>query len=249
MYLLDFHQETKLQKRVFAMAGLSFTKYVKKVCGLLVIMPILALTGCGQGDGPVSIPNTAIPPLDPPPVGFCDPINFELECPNRIASLEEFEGGPITILANEKIDANNDSAVVARMQKFQAESGATFGGGTLNLSIPFEVASGDVFTMNVWSPRPVPLQFQAGIATVDVNHGGTGWEVLTIDLGGASGSVSASRSSLIMEPMVMPASIRTTGPSISTTSRLFRRAALLQFRSIRKLVCTIRPRLRTWLQK
>jgi len=173
------------------MAGLSFTKYVKKVCGLLVIMPILALTGCGQGDGPVSVPNTAIPPLDPPPVGFCDPINFELECPNRIASLEEFEGGPITILANEKIDANNDSAVVARMQKFRAESGAGFGGGRLNLSIPFEVAAGDVFTMNVWSPRPVPVQMQAGIATVDVNHGGTGWEVLTFDLRGASGNVSS----------------------------------------------------------
>ena len=45
--------------------------------------------------------------------------------------------------------------------------------------------------MDVWSPRPVPVQFQAGIATVDVNHGGTGWEVLTFDLGGAAGNVDS----------------------------------------------------------
>jgi hypothetical protein len=45
--------------------------------------------------------------------------------------------------------------------------------------------------MNVWSPRPVPVQFQAGIATVDVNHGGTGWEVLTFGLGNAAGNVDS----------------------------------------------------------
>ena len=131
----DFHKEIKLKKRVFAMAELSLSKYVNRVCGLLVIMPIFALTGCGEGDGPMRITNTAVVPLDLP-AGFCDPINFEEVCPNRIASLDEFQGGPVTILPNEKIDANNDSAVVARMQKFQAESGATFGGGTLNLTAP-----------------------------------------------------------------------------------------------------------------
>ena len=158
---------------------------------LTILIPILALSGCGEGDGPASIRNMAIPPLDPLPAGFCDPINFEEVCPNRIASLEEFEGGPITILANPQVDANNDSAVVARLQKFQAASGATFGGGRLNLTTPFVVVAGSSFTMNVWSPRPVPVQFQAGIATVDVNHGGTGWEVLTFDLGNASGNVDS----------------------------------------------------------
>ena len=192
MQLLDNHQETKPKKRVFAMAGFSLSKYVKKFCALLVIMPIIALTGCGQGDGPVGIKNTAAPPQDPLPAGFCDPINFEEACPNRIASLTEFEGGPITApFDNRHVDANNDSAKVARMQKFQAESGATFGGGTMNLTAPFVVAAGSSFTMNVWSPRPVPVQFQAGIATVDVNHGGTGWEVLTFDLGGAAGNVDS----------------------------------------------------------
>ena len=43
MYLLDFHQETKLQKRVFAMAGLSFSKYVNKVCGLLAVLLVLSV--------------------------------------------------------------------------------------------------------------------------------------------------------------------------------------------------------------
>ena len=81
--------------------------------------------------------------------------------------------------------------MVARLQKFQAASGATFGGGRLNLTTPFVVVAGSSFTMNVWSPRPVPVQLQGGIATVDVNHGGMGWEVLTFDLGNAAGNVDS----------------------------------------------------------
>ena len=157
---------------------------------LALIVPALFLAGCGQGDGPESSAGTAAPPVSLPP-GFCDLITFEEACPNRIASLEEFEGGPITILANPYVDALNDSATVARLQKFQAASGATFGGGRLNLTIPFEVEAGSSFTIKVWSPRPVRLELQAGIATVEAAHGGTGWEVLIFGMGGASGEVGS----------------------------------------------------------
>ena len=66
MFLFDIPQETKLKTRVFAMTGISFSKLVKKVGSLLtIIVPIVALTGCGEGDGQVRIQGTAATPLPP----------------------------------------------------------------------------------------------------------------------------------------------------------------------------------------
>ena len=48
---------------------------------LTFIISALALSGCGQGDGPESIPGTAATPLPTLPPGFCDAINFEILCP------------------------------------------------------------------------------------------------------------------------------------------------------------------------
>ena len=161
---------------------------------LTVFISILALTGCGEGDGQARILGTAATPVPPAPPGqSCESINFEAGCP-PLASITEFEGGPISIIANPQVDANNDSATVGQMQKFAADSGATFGGSTMGLSTPFTVAAGSSFTMKVWSPRPVRVLFQpepAGPGSgVEVTHGGTGWEVLTFDFGSFAATVS-----------------------------------------------------------
>ena len=52
MQLSDFHQETKYQKRVFAMAGLSFFKCINKVCSVLAVILIICvpLEGHAQAD-------------------------------------------------------------------------------------------------------------------------------------------------------------------------------------------------------
>ena len=195
MYSIDSPQETQLKTRVFVMPGLSISKFVKKVGSLLtIIIPILALSGCGEGDGQTKILGTAATPLPPiQPGASCDAINFESACPS-LASITEFEGGPITIIDNPQVDANNDSARVGQMQKFAADSGATFGGSTMGLSTPFNVVAGSSFTMKVWSQRSVRVLFQpepAGPGSgVEVTHGGTGWEVLTFDFGNLTGTVS-----------------------------------------------------------
>ncbi len=52
------------------MAGSSFFKRVRNVSGMLaIILPLLALSGCGEGDGPTRILGTAATPLPP---GFED---------------------------------------------------------------------------------------------------------------------------------------------------------------------------------
>jgi hypothetical protein len=186
MHSIDNPQETKLHKRVFAMAGLSFSKYVKKVCGLLVIMPILALTGCGEGDGPIGIKNTAVPPLNLPP-GFCERINitFEIDC--EPPEIIWFGGGQTVVIDNPDKSGINQSDKVARMQKFFDQ---VFGGTRLNpIAVPVDFSQGRAFKMKVWSEREVPISFKleefndgSGGVTQIVSHGGGSvWEELCFD--------------------------------------------------------------------
>ncbi len=162
---------------------------------LTILIPVLALTGCGEGDGQARILGTAATPVPPAPAGqSCDFLNFEDFCPPALESIVEFEGGPISIVGNPQVDTDNDSATVGQMQKFAADSGATFGGSTMNLNTPFTVIAGSSFTMKVWSSRPVRILFQpepAGPGSgVEETHGGTGWEVLTFNFGSLAGTVS-----------------------------------------------------------
>ena len=139
MYSIDIPQETNLTKRVFAMAGLSFFKCVRKVFGsLAIIIPVLALSGCGEGDGPTGITNVAVPPLNLPP-GFCDPINFEIEC--EPPGIIWFGGGQTIIVENPDKSGINQSDSVGRMQKFGDQ---VFGGTRLNpVEVPIDFSAGE----------------------------------------------------------------------------------------------------------
>ena len=114
-------------------------------------IPALFLAGCfGEGEGQERIINTPVPPEPPVPPGFCDPVNFEPQCPAD--TFTDFEGGVITVVnvadLPTDVAAGNDSVAVGRMFKFAAESGATFGGSTINLTVPFTgVSLGSSWTM------------------------------------------------------------------------------------------------------
>ncbi len=99
-----------------------------------------------------------------------------------------FGGGAAQVIANPVVDGNNTSDQVARMLKFNEEP---FGGATLTLSSTLAVPSGSSFTMKVWSPRVVDVLFKlegGPDAETTVTHGGSGWETLTFDFSGISGS-------------------------------------------------------------
>ena len=59
-----------------------------------ILLPFILLAGCGQGDGPESIINRPFTPLPPIPAGFCDPVNFEILCPE--VGVINFNGGATT---------------------------------------------------------------------------------------------------------------------------------------------------------
>ncbi|MDH3588427.1 MAG: glycoside hydrolase family 16 protein [Gammaproteobacteria bacterium] len=99
----------------------------------------------------------------------------------------DFEGGVGFVTDNPHMTGINTSAKVAQMWKFAG--GALFAGTTLQT--PVDVIAGSTITMKVWSPREVEVLFKLeGDPDLEdeVTHGGTGWEVLTFDLPGASGS-------------------------------------------------------------
>ncbi|MGB5586653.1 MAG: glycoside hydrolase family 16 protein, partial [Gammaproteobacteria bacterium] len=99
-----------------------------------------------------------------------------------------FGGGAAQVIANPVTDGNNTSNQVARMLKFNDQP---FGGATLALSSTLVVPSGSSFTMKVWSPRVVDVLFKlegGPDAETTVTHGGSGWETLTFDFTGISGS-------------------------------------------------------------
>ncbi len=151
---------------------------------LTIFVPFLALTGCGEGDGPISITNVAVAPLDLP-AGFCDPINFEIECESP--AIIWFGGGQTIVVDNPDKSGINQSDSVGRMQKFGDQP---FGGTRLNpIQVPVDFAAGQAFKMKVWSERPVPVTFKleetnvglGGLDKVATHGGGSVWEELCFD--------------------------------------------------------------------
>jgi hypothetical protein len=68
-------------------------------------------------------------------------------------------------------------------------AGQPWGGSTLALNSPIDLADGDVFTLQVWSDRVVNVLFKLeGTPNQerDMNHGGTGWETLSFDFTGST---------------------------------------------------------------
>lgn len=155
---------------------------------LTSVIPALLLAGCfGQGEGPTPIAGTPAPPPPDIPPGFCDPINFEDVCGPFVFT--EFEGGPVTIIDNPDVNGLNPTDKVARMQKFAAESGLTFGGSTLALPGGMDFSNGEAFRMLVWASRPVPVlfKFEGLNQERELNHSGSGgWEELCFDFTGTA---------------------------------------------------------------
>ena len=103
-------------------------------------------------------------------------------------TFSDFEGGAATVLDNPDATGINLSPKVGQMLKF---AGQTFGGSTLTLASTVDVPAGSTFTMKVWSQRVVPVLFKlegGPVGEIQVNHGGTGWEELSFDFTGISGT-------------------------------------------------------------
>ena len=150
-----------------------------------LVVPLLVLAGCDQGEGPTPIPGTPAPP--PPPAGACDPINFEEIC--ETPSIVNFNGGATTVIDNPDKSGLNTTDKVAQMQKFPDQP---FGGTRLDLPDPINFAEGEQYIIKVWSPRTVNVAFKleetgnpAGGQTVELTlNGNSTWQELCFDFTG-----------------------------------------------------------------
>ena len=100
----------------------------------------------------------------------------------------DFDGGVATIAANPDMSGINTSAQVGQMQKF---AGQPWGGTTLALNNPIDIAENTVITLKVWSPRAVNvlLKLEGGVVgEISAQHSGLGWEELSFDFSGITGS-------------------------------------------------------------
>ena len=99
----------------------------------------------------------------------------------------DFAGGVASVVMNPVIEGINTSAQVGQMLKF---TGEVFGGSTLTLDGPVDIAADTVINLKVWSQRAVAVLFKLEGMNVErsVNHTGTGWEELSFDFTGDSGT-------------------------------------------------------------
>ncbi|MEL6869181.1 MAG: carbohydrate binding domain-containing protein [Pseudomonadota bacterium] len=176
----------------------------------------LTLAGCfGTGDGPESIAGT---PAPPPPPSLCDagsaaadgtpfPIFFESLAASYDFGMDAgFGGGATSVQENPVCTTDNTTPQVARFQKFAAEP---FGGSTLALSQAVDFTGGEVFTMQVWSQRSVPVTFKFedavsgdpanGIERAETHSGGSEWQTLCFDFSSATAGFSTSSITFIFD--------------------------------------------------
>ena len=128
-------------------------------------------------------PRIASNPLESP-IGF--------EAPAELYGFADFAGGATALVPNPD-SAGNSSATVARMMKYSpGNDWETWGGSTLALNRTVEVPDGSVFTMKVWSPRTVNVRLKLeGVGEIEVQHSGFGWQELSFDFTGITGSTGA----------------------------------------------------------
>ena len=130
--------------------------------------------------------------LPPPPAGdVALPVDFEDS--SLTYAFTDFDGGSAVVIANPQT-LGNTSATVAQMVK---DGGQPWGGSKLILDTPIDFTSGETFTMNVCSPRVVPVLFKlegaSGNAEVSVTHSGSGWETLSFDLTGQTAGLGVTK--------------------------------------------------------
>ena len=105
-------------------------------------------------------------------------------------TFSDFGGGVAAVVANPDASGINVSAQVAQMQKF---AGELFGGSTLDLGGPVDLAAGDSYTMKVRAQRPVVVTFklETGAQETTADHSGSGgWEQLCFDFTGVAATVT-----------------------------------------------------------
>jgi beta-glucanase (GH16 family) len=106
----------------------------------------------------------------------------------------DFDGGAVSVIANPAVIGSNGvqniSTQVAQMAKY---AGQSWGGSTYILDGAVDVAAGTVFTMQVYSSRPVPVLFKIFEPNTEVTaqHSGSGWEELSFDFGTTAVSMTA----------------------------------------------------------
>jgi predicted small lipoprotein YifL len=162
---------------------------------LTVLISAMLLAACGQGDGPISIPNEPATPLPPLPPGFCDPINFEIFC--ETPAISNFNGGKTIVIDNPDKGGLNETDKVAQMEKFPDDPALLFGGTKLELSGAIDFSKGESFSMLVWSPRSVRVTYKleeqgnpGGGREIELTHTGSGgWEELCYDFTGQTGGI------------------------------------------------------------
>ena len=113
--------------------------------------------------------------------------NIDFEGMADSYTFSDFGGGVASVITNPDISGINTSAQVGQMMKF---AGEVYGGSTLSLDSAIDVADGSIFTLKVWSNRVVAVLFKLEGMNVEriVNHGGMGWEELTFDFTGDTGT-------------------------------------------------------------
>ena len=69
-------------------------------------------------------------------------------------------------------------------------AGQPWGGSTFTLGAAVDIPTGTVITMKVWSQRPTPVLFKLEGMNVErsANHSGSGWEELSFDFTGDTGT-------------------------------------------------------------
>ncbi|MEM9385632.1 MAG: hypothetical protein AAGA68_11270 [Pseudomonadota bacterium] len=94
-----------------------------------------------------------------------------------------FGGGVSEVVGNPDASGLNTTPQVAQMRKF---AGEPFGGSTLSAgSVDF--SDGEIFTMKVWSARPVPVLFKFETLNRErevLHPGGSAWQELCFDFTG-----------------------------------------------------------------
>lgn len=148
---------------------------------------IMIFPDWGTGEGAVfRVDNVQIVESDELIVNDVD-LLIDFESPSSTYSFNNFEGGVSTLVDNPYSDDFNNSAQVVQMQKF---AGNHWGGTAITLPKTIDVLDNTTFTMKVWSDRAVEVLFKLEGMNVEriVPHSGTGWETLSFDFAGDSGT-------------------------------------------------------------
>ncbi|QXP65120.1 T9SS type A sorting domain-containing protein [Polaribacter sp. HaHaR_3_91] len=132
------------------------------------------------------------------------PLDFESEI-----TWSDFDGGVVSTETNPYNNADNTSAKVGKMVKFE---GKTWGGSALTLSSAMDFANNDTFTMKVYSPRvgakvllkvensgDAGINYSKEVLTTIAN----GWETLTFDYAAISKTASYEKLVIIFDNDIM----------------------------------------------